>query len=74
MKMRLPMLVLMAVLLTGVTPARAEAPRPGGGPEFGRHVSGMAPEHPREHGKMFGECMSTMAKGEECPHEHEPLG
>lgn len=52
--------------------ARAmEHPSPGGGPEFGQHVASMAPEHPREHGRMFGQCVSAMARGEDCPHHGE---
>ena len=42
------------------------------GREFGRHVSGMAPEHPIDHGALFGECVSVLAITGECPHhEHE---
>lgn len=37
------------------------------GPGLGHHVSQMAPDHPREHGQMFGECVSTMARS---GHEH----
>jgi hypothetical protein len=47
-------------------------PAPGGGPAFGQHVSGMAPEHPKEHGRLFGECVSAMAQGAECDH-HEMM-
>jgi hypothetical protein len=47
-------------------------PAPGGGPAFGQHVSGMAPDHPKEHGRLFGECVSAMAQGAECDH-HEMI-
>ncbi len=40
------------------------------GPEFGRHLHEITPEHPLEHGGMFGECVATMATTGECPHEH----
>jgi len=46
-------------------------PTPGGGPGFGEHVSGMARDgHPVEHGRDFGECVSMMAQGLPCDHEH----
>jgi hypothetical protein len=37
------------------------------GPGLGHHVSQMAPDHPRAHGQMFGDCVSTMARG---GHQH----
>ena len=45
-----------------------EMPRPGNGPEFGQHVSSMAPEHAREHGAHFGGSVSDMARGKDCGH------
>ena len=39
--------------------------------QIGEHVSGVAPEHPREEGADFGECVSELAITGECPHEHE---
>jgi len=44
---------------------------PMGGRAFGEHVSGMAPEHPIDHGRMFGECVSEMAITGSCPHHDE---
>ena len=41
---------------------------PMGGRGFGEHVSQMAPEHPKDHGVMFGECVSEMAIGDDCEH------
>jgi len=67
-------LVVLSITIAGaLAPLGAQAmdhPAPGGGPAFGQHVASMAPEHPREHGRMFGECVSAMARGEDCPH-HE---
>jgi hypothetical protein len=40
------------------------------GPGFGEHIRQMTPEHPREHGRMFGVCVATMATTGECPHGH----
>ena len=40
-----------------------------GGRQFGEHVSGMAPEHPLMHGRLFGECVSEMAITGTCPHD-----
>jgi hypothetical protein len=58
------MLLVAAALSTGA----ANAAVPGGGPAFGQHVAGMAPEHARTHGAMFGQCVSTMARTGTCPH------
>ena len=41
------------------------------GPGFGAHISEMAPDHPREHGRMFGACVSAMARGEACSHHNQ---
>lgn len=41
------------------------------GRQLGQHVSGMAPEHPLLHGRLFGECVSELAITGECPHDHE---
>ncbi|KZK16593.1 hypothetical protein A3962_14655 [Meiothermus taiwanensis] len=60
------MLVLSMLLFT--SGFAQDMPSPGGGPDFGKHVSGMAPEHPREHGAQFGACVSSMARGEGCVH------
>lgn len=38
------------------------------GPGIGKHVSEMAPEHPRSHGAMFGACVTVMARGLVCDH------
>jgi len=59
-----------AVTPTGTSNGRA----PTWGPQFGAHVSDMTPEHPRDHGVMFGECVSTMAveamaMGDDTMHE-----
>lgn len=60
-----------AIALAGIAQASAEeGVSPGGGPAFGQHVSGMAPEHPKGHGRMFGQCVSAMARTGQCPH-HE---
>lgn len=60
------MVLLMTVLM--VVPAFAQTVAPGGGDAFGEHVSSMAPEHPRDHGREFGECVSSMAQTGTCPH------
>ena len=58
----------------GAAQSQAPAPQasqaPMGGRAFGEHVSGMAPEHPLEHGgQMFGQCVSEMAiTGQMCEH------
>lgn len=57
----------MTVLVAGS--AFAQTVAPGGGSAFGEHVSGMAPEHPIDHGRGFGECVSAMAQTGVCPHE-----
>ena len=67
------MLVLTGLLmLTLAVPAFAQE-APGGGNEFGKHVSGMAIEgHPKpielggHGGQHFGECVSEMATTGEC--------
>ena len=38
------------------------------GRALGEHVSGHAPEHPREMGRLFGECVSELAITGTCPH------
>lgn len=45
---------------------RAQAPT--GGRAFGEHVSGMAPVHPRMHGRLFGNCVSQLATTGDCAH------
>lgn len=67
------LLVFSVVAIGALVPFTAQAmdhPEPGGGPAFGQHIASMAPEHPRAHGRMFGECVSSMARGEGCAH-HE---
>jgi hypothetical protein len=67
----LPGALLVVALTLGATPAAlASNVRPGQGPTFGEHVSGMAPEHPISHGREFGECVSGMATGECRHHGH----
>jgi hypothetical protein len=68
---RLLAIVVMVLLMTALVSAGAfaqEEVAPGGGNEFGEHVSSMAPEHPKDHGQEFGECVSTMAQTGDCPH------
>jgi hypothetical protein len=59
--------VVSALLLGAAPAAMASSAGPGEGPEFGTHVSDMAPAHPLLHGRHFGECVSGMAQGQ-CPH------
>ena len=54
-----------ALLVGGAAQAVAA---PGGGPAFGQHVAGEAPDHPTEDGRAFGQCVSAEARGVECPH------
>ena len=60
-------------------PAQGESPKPRQaqpagtestieGRALGEHVSGHAPEHPREMGRLFGECVSELALTGTCPH------
>jgi hypothetical protein len=58
--------LLAAALLAA--PATAQTVSPGDGNAFGQHVAEMAPEHPRDHGAEFGECVSSMARTGTCPH------
>lgn len=61
-------LILVAFM---VLPAAAsDMPCPTPGPEFGKHVSSMAPEYPIMHGRMFGKMISSMARGMPCPPMH----
>lgn len=71
MMSRLMATLAVIMLMTGlmVAPAFAETVAPGGGSAFGEHVSSMAPEHPRDHGGEFGECVSTMARTGSCSHD-----
>jgi hypothetical protein len=39
------------------------------GPALGQHVSGHAPEHPLEQGRLFGDCVSELATTGKCPHD-----
>jgi len=56
-----------SVLAIGTASA---APTPGGGPDFGHHVADMAPDHPVDHGRNFGQCVSQLASTGVCEH-HE---
>lgn len=70
MKAVLAGIALIGGILLGATPALADS-GPGGGPAFGHHVSEMAPEHSKDHGAVFGGCVSTMARTDTCPnHAH----
>lgn len=63
-------LALAGALALPTAPTFAMAVAPG--PEFGAHVANMAAEeqHPLLHGgRHFGECISSLATGEPCPHE-----
>jgi hypothetical protein len=58
--------ILTGVLLgAGAAPALAEDVPPS--PAFGRHIASVTPEHPLEHGSMFGTCVGTMAVTGACP-------
>jgi hypothetical protein len=60
--------ISLALMLSTAPAAVASSVGPGGGPEFGSHVSDMAPDHPLDHGgRHFGACVSGMARGQ-CPH------
>jgi hypothetical protein len=48
----------------------ASAPTTIEGRALGEHVSGHAPEHPLEQGRLFGECVSELAITGLCP-EHD---
>ncbi|GBD20785.1 hypothetical protein HRbin28_01233 [bacterium HR28] len=63
---------LLAVALAAVGPnvVATKTPSPHAGTPFGQHIASMAPDHPRTHGRLFGECVSTMATTGTCPH-HE---
>src|SRR5574341_271560 len=39
------------------------------GPALGQHVSGHAPEHPLEQGRLFGDCVAELAITGSCPHD-----
>ena len=64
----LAVVLLMTILMVVPAFAQEEEVAPGGGNAFGAHVSGMAPEHPKELGGEFGKCVSTMARTGTCPH------
>ena len=55
-----------SLLGIGAVPALADGITPS--PDFGQHVSDMAPEHAQTHGVAFGACVSAMARGASCPH------
>ncbi len=70
-----------SLLMIGAPAGAQETPQPGAerqpatpqtaitGRALGEHVSGHAPEHPREMGVLFGECVSELATTGTCPHE-----
>jgi hypothetical protein len=70
---RLVVVVALALGLIVATaaPTLAQEVAPGGGNAFGQHVAGMAPEHAIKHGAEFGACVSAMARGLGCPHDHQ---
>lgn len=57
--------LVLPFLAVGAATAAA-APR--GGPEFGQHVAEMAPDHPVDHGRDFGNCVSQLARTGHCEH------
>ena len=61
---------LLMVSAVIAAPAGAQTVTPGDGNAFGQHVASMAPEHPSDHGALFGECVSGLAVSGTCPH-HE---
>lgn len=58
--------IVGSLLGIGAGPALADEVTPS--PEFGQHVSDMAPNHPQADGAAFGACVSAMATGADCPH------
>ena len=60
------LVVGVAMTLTTSVPALAEHPTPADGQLFGQHVSGMSPEHPLDHGQLFGECVGSLASEGTC--------
>ena len=60
----------VGLVLGAAAPGIAQEVAPGGGNAFGQHVAGMAPEHAIAHRADFGACVSAMARGLACPHEH----
>jgi hypothetical protein len=68
-----------SALLMGAPAGAQQTPEPQPQPQttttqtegraLGEHVSGHAPEHPREMGALFGECVSELAITGTCPHE-----
>jgi hypothetical protein len=60
--------ILLLGLLASPVAARADMPAPGGGSDFGQHVASMTPDHPRDHGPMFGNCVSMLATTGSCQH------
>lgn len=55
-----------SLLGIGAAPALADEVTPS--PDFGQHVSEMAPENAQADGDAFGACVSAMARGAGCPH------
>lgn len=55
-----------SLLGIGAAPVLADEVTPA--PDFGQHVSDMAPEHAQADGAVFGACVSAMALGAGCPH------
>ena len=64
--------VVAAMVLTlavfGGGTGGAETISPADGNAFGQHVASMAPEHPQDHGQLFGECVGSLAVTGTCPH------
>lgn len=53
---------------TGRVTSLQRAQAQNGGRVFGEHVSDMAPEHPKMHGVLFGDCVSELAVTGQCSH------
>lgn len=68
MRAKIIVVAALAGSLLGMSSVPASADEIGPSPAFGVHVSDMAPQHPLESGTLFAECVSTMARGEDCPH------
>ena len=58
----------MSLFLGVATSALGDSDNAAGAADFGQHVAAMAPDHPQDHGQMFGECVSMMAREGTCPH------
>ncbi len=69
MKKYFILLPLVALVFTGLftAPVYAMDNMPYLEPSFGQHIATMTPEHPKIHGVMFGQMVSSMAQGISCP-------